>query len=97
MVEQLSMFGAQSIIFAEAESIAVIEGQMEVVPFDRNDNVKVVVPKLVRGNAESHYYLSDLAGKRGRVLKVIAEPSLQYEVDFDGKIAIVYHEELKYW
>lgn len=104
MVEQLSMFGVQSMrwFVEEAEekrefTAAPQKEAVEVIPFDRNDNVRVVVPALVHGNAENHYYLSDFAGKRGIVLAVIQEPSLQYEIDFDGKKAMVYHEELKYW
>lgn len=104
MVEQLSMFGVQSVrwFVEEAEEKREFEEVppkevIEVIPFDKNDNVRVIVPDLVHGNSEDHFYLADFAGKRGKVLKVIHKPSLQYELDFDGKFAIIRHEELKYW
>lgn len=44
---------------------------------------------------KAYYYLSLFTGKRGLIAKVIRQPTLLYEVDFDGKIAIIYHEELE--
>lgn len=46
-------------------------------------------------DAETHHYLSMYQGKRGLIAKVIRQPSLQYEVDFNGRIASVYHGELE--
>lgn len=68
----------------------------QLIPYDCGDLVRVTVPKL-NNNAEDHYYLSNFANKRGCVQKIVKQPKLQYHVDFDGKEAIVYHSELKYW
>lgn len=46
-------------------------------------------------DAETYFYLQDLQGKQGKISKIIKYPTLQYEVDFDGHIAVVYHTEVK--
>lgn len=69
----------------------------EVVPYEINDQVQIAIPDYKRDDPESFYYLSDFERKRGGVLKIVYEPSLQYHIDFDGKTAIVYHDEVKYW
>lgn len=79
----------------EQISIFDVIGHKEI-PFDCGDQVRVKVPNLNK-NAEDYFYLSGFYGKRGNVKRVVETPSLQYYVDFDGKEAIVYHEELKYW
>lgn len=68
----------------------------QLIPFDCNDLVRIEVPEL-NNNAEDHYYLESFSNKMGVIKKVVEKPSLQYHVDFDGKEAIVYHSELKYW
>lgn len=62
--------------------------------FNVGDTVQVVNVNDKMG-AETYFYLSDLEGKWGTITKIIKHPSLQYELDFDGHIAIVYHTELK--
>lgn len=71
--------------------------EIEVIPFEVSDQVRIVIPDYKRGDPESFYYLSDFERKRGEVLKVVHAPSLQYHVDFDGRTAIVYHDEIKRW
>lgn len=71
--------------------------QVAVVPFDIGDQVRIAIPDYKRDDPESFYYLSDFESKRGGVLKVVDAPSLQYHIDFDGKTAIVYHDEVKCW
>lgn len=66
----------------------------DALPFKFGDPVKVVeITEDV--DAETYFYLQDLQCKRGLIAKVIRQPSLQYEVDFDGRIAIIYHGELE--
>lgn len=54
-----------------------------------------VIPATEDMLAEQYFYLLDLQGKRGLIFKVIRQPTLQYEVDFDGVVKIIYHEELE--
>lgn len=62
--------------------------------FKFGDPVKVIeINEQMDG--EAYYYLSLFTGKRGLIAKVIRQPSLQYEVDFNGQIAIIYHSELE--
>ena len=46
-------------------------------------------------DVETYFYLQGLQSKRGLIARVIRRPSLQYEVDFNGQIAIIYHDELE--
>lgn len=46
-------------------------------------------------DVETYFYLLFLQGLRGLIVKVIRQPTLQYEVDFNGVIKIIYHEELE--
>ncbi len=69
----------------------------DVIPFEIGDMVRITIPDYKRADPESFYYLQDFECERGVITKVVHVPSLQYEVDFDGRIAIVYHDELKYW
>lgn len=82
MVEQLTIFEVT---------------EPDVIPFEIGDMVRVTIPKYKRADPESFYYLQDFERKRGKVLKVVHAPTLQYHVDFDGREAIVYHDEIKYW
>lgn len=63
-------------------------------PFNVGDAVQVI-DVTNDMDVETYYYLQDLQDKQGLVLKSIEKPSLQYEVDFNGKLAIVYHHELR--
>ncbi len=63
-------------------------------PFDVGDAVQVV-SVTDDMDAETYFYLPKFQNKKGSILKVIEEPSLQYEIDFDGKFAILYHTELR--
>lgn len=54
-----------------------------------------VIPVTDDMCAEQYFYLQDLQGKRGLIVKVIRQPTLQYEVDFGGVIKIIYHDELE--
>lgn len=80
-------------IFEEIKPVEAIE----VIPFEVNDQVQIQIPEYKRGDPESFYYLTNFKRKRGSVLRIVQEPSLQYYIDFDGKTAIVYHDEVKYW
>lgn len=64
------------------------------VEFEPSDLVKVIEPTDAM-DAETHHYLSLFTGKTGLIVKVIRQPTLQYHVDFNGQIAIVYHHELE--
>lgn len=63
-------------------------------PFNFGDPVQVV-DVTDDMDAETHGYLQLFEGKRGSILKAIEQPILQYEIDFDGKFAILYHTELR--
>lgn len=76
--------------------IGGVEITQQIIPFEVNDQVRVTVPDI-NVDSEAHYYLSDFKGKRGAVLRFLDKPSWQYCIDFDGKEAIVYHHEIKYW
>lgn len=82
MVEQLTIFEV---------------AEPDVLPFEIGDMVRITIPKYKRADPESFYYLQDFTKKRGVITKVVSAPSLQYHVDFDGRNAIVYHDEVKYW
>lgn len=62
--------------------------------FNPGDTVRVVELNDDM-NAETHHYLSLFQGKRGLITKVIPRPILQYEIDFNGRLAIVHHVELE--
>ena len=62
--------------------------------FEINDVVEVVVDPQEK-DVETIFYLPKFAGMKGRIVKVIRRPSLQYEVDFNGQLASVYHDELE--
>lgn len=63
-------------------------------PFNFGDAVRVVnVTEDM--DVETYHYLQKFESEKGLVLKAIEQPSLQYEVDFNGKLAIVYHHELE--
>lgn len=64
------------------------------VEFEPSDLVRVIEPTSDM-DAETHHYLSLFHGKNGLIVKVIRQPTLQYHVDFNGQIAIVYHHELE--
>lgn len=87
MVEQMTIF----------EVPEELQRNIDIIPFDKNDNVRIVILDYKKSDPESYYYLLGYERKRGRVMKVVEKPSLQYHVEFDGRIAIVYHDELKYW
>lgn len=76
--------------------IGNVEITQQIIPFEVNDQVRVIVPNI-EIDSEAHYYLSDFENKRGAIRKFADKPSWQYHIDFDGKIAIVYHHEIKYW
>lgn len=63
-------------------------------PFNFGDAVQVI-NATDDMEAETFLYLQDLQNKKGLIMKVINRPSLQYEVDFNGKSAMVYHHELE--
>ena len=77
--------------------LSIFEMPIETMPFEITDNVRIFISKERQQDVESFYYLNDFKNVRGKVLKVVEVPSLQYEVDFNGKLGIVYHDELKYW
>lgn len=68
-----------------------------IIPFEVGDMVRITIPKYKRADPESFYYLQDFLKKRGVITKVVHAPSLQYHVDFDGREAILYHDEVRYW
>lgn len=63
-------------------------------PFNVGDAVQAI-DVTEDMDVETYYYLSKFKNKQGLILKVIKEPSLQYEIDFEGKFAILYHTELR--
>lgn len=63
-------------------------------PFDVGDAVQVI-NVTDDMDAETYGYLQLFEGKRGSILKAIEQPKLQYEIDFDGNFAILYHDELR--
>lgn len=76
------------------QQLTIFDSLPAVREFKFSEPVKVV--KATEDmDAETYFYLQGLQGKRGLIMKVIRQPSLQYEVDFNGEIAIVYHEELE--
>lgn len=74
--------------------LTIFDALPKVREFKFGDPVKVIEINE-QMDAETSYYLSKFTGKRGLIVKVIRQPSLQYHVDFDGEIAIIYHEELE--
>ena len=76
------------------QQLSMFDAPQRVKEFEINDVVEVVVDPQEK-DVETIFYLPKFAGMKGRIVKVIRRPSLQYEVDFNGKIASVYHSELE--
>lgn len=76
------------------QQLTIFDSLPKAKEFKFGDAVKVVEVKEDM-DVETYYYLPKFKGKRGLIMKVIRQPLLQYEVDFNGKMAILYHEELE--
>ncbi|WP_338657350.1 hypothetical protein V6B14_22490 (plasmid) [Sporosarcina psychrophila] len=81
--QQLSLFES-----AELKSVELI------MTFEIGDRVQITIPEYKQRDTESFFYLQDFLNKRGTVLKVLEHLKIQYEVEVENKIAIVYHDEL---
>lgn len=64
--------------------------------FEVNDVVEVVA-SADQSDVETYFYLREFTGMKGRVIKIIQVPDLQYEVQYNKKerVGIFRHEELK--
>lgn len=93
---QLSIFDLQEDVLESEVSVNNEESiQDEVIQFEVNDRVRAIMPEYKLNDVESVFYLENLLGKRGIVIKVLEYQNLQYEVDFgDKRISIIYHDEL---
>jgi len=76
------------------QQLTIFDALPKVQEFKFGDPVRIV-EVTEDMDVEAYCYLPRFEGKRGLVMKVIRQPSLQYEVDFNGEFAIVYHEELE--
>lgn len=99
-IEQYSLFELYDVKVDEDEilintNIIDVDSIESVRPFGIGDHVQIVISVDEETNSESYFYLMDFRKKRGIVKTIIKQPSLQYEVEFGNRIAIVYHEELK--
>lgn len=79
-----------TVLIEEQEDIE----EIELLPFDIGEHVRVVTDMKAEDDLEGYYYLQEFHGKRGLISKVTKKPNLQYDVDFNGRTAIVYHREL---
>lgn len=76
--------------------LTIFEMEPKPKEFKHGDIVQVI--KLTQDmDIETYFYLQDFANIKGLIEKVVRRPKLQYEVDFNGKTGIVYHEELERW
>lgn len=76
------------------QQLTIFDALPKVKEFKFGDPVKVV-EVTEDMDVETYFYLQSLQDRRGLIVKVIRQPSLQYEVDFKGRIASVYHGELE--
>lgn len=76
------------------QQLTIFDALPKKKEFEVDDVVKVVIDPEEK-DVETIFYLPKFVGMKGRVVKVVHRPSLQYEVDFNGQIASVYHGELE--
>ena len=76
------------------QQLTIFDVLPKVKEFEIGDVVKVVIDPTVK-DVETIFYLPKFVGLEGRIVKVVRRPVLQYDVDFNGQIAIIYHGELE--
>ena len=78
------------------QQLSIFDALQKVNEFEINDVVEVVV-STDQADVETYYYLQEFEGLKGRVIKVIRVPDLQYEVQYEKKerVGIFRHDELE--
>ena len=78
------------------QQLTIFDALPKVRGFEIGDVVEVVIDPD-ETDVETYFYLQEYEGLRGRVVKVIDVPGLQYEVQYEKKerVGIFRHGELK--
>ena len=78
------------------QQLSIFDALQKVKEFEINDVVEVVV-SADQMDVETYFYLQEYEGLRGRVIKIIRVPGLQYEVQYEKKerVGIFRHNELE--